>query len=101
MGRRRPLGLGLLLALAVEPPLLLPFLSTAQQQAGLAVKSSASLSAAAPNMNRARTMLHRPAAVTDEGLARPVSLPQAFRALLTWRAVAVAPEPAGHPRRPD
>ena len=100
MGRRRPLGLGLLLALAVEPPLLLPLLSSATQ-AGLAAKSSASLSAPSPNVNRAGTMLHRSTAVTDEGLARPVALPQAFRALLTWGPLAVAQDPINRRESPD
>lgn len=103
MGRRRPLGLGLLLALAVEPPLLLPLLSSAPQ-AGLAAKPSLSLTASrspSPSDIQARMSLHWTTAVADEGPDQQSVPTRAIKALFAGRSIAVAPESASRRQSPD
>ena len=96
MGRRRPLGLGLLLALAVEPPLLHLFLSSAPQ-AGVAANPS--LAAAAGD--RPTGSLAHPAIAAEPTLDRRLLPPPGLKALLTWGPLSVAQEPASRPWSPD
>lgn len=103
MGRRRPLGLGLLLALAVEPPLLLPLLFSAPQ-AGLVANPSTTLTSfrsSSPTDIQARMSLHRPKAVADQGPDQQSVLTRAIKALFAGRSIAVAPEAAGSLKSPD
>lgn len=106
MGRRRPLGLGLLLALAVEPPLLLPLLFSAPQ-AGLPAKSlpsllAASLSSPRPSVNQAGTAFQRSAGAGEQGSVRDeLGLSPVVSALLSWGSVALAPESASRSQGPD
>ena len=97
MGRRRPLGLGLLLALAVEPPLLLPFLSAAPQ-AGVAAKPSLPAEAA---VVRPAGPLNRPAIAAEPTLDQRLLPPLGLKALLTWGSLSVAQEPVSRPWSPD
>lgn len=97
MGRRRPLGLGLLLALAVEPPLLLPLLFSAPQ-AGVA--DNPSLAAAAGVVRQAGS-LSRPASAAEQARDQRLLPPPGLKALLTWGPLAVAQEPARRPWSPD
>ena len=97
MGRRRPLGLGLLLALAVEPPMLQPFLSAAPQ---VAVAAKPSLPAAA-GVVRPAWPLNRPASAAEQARDQRLLPPPGLKALLTWGPLSVAQEPASRPWSPD